>query len=131
MLDFFSENTVDLLNGMQIPSYYKDKSIEYRYWFRSLIHKIDSSIILRAFLKAGAMTFSCSVMGSWICPYLREIGRICRYMVKMGLCLIPVMCPDLISLSAHSGNCSKSSLPTKFSYTFDLRRIPRPFKAHA
>ena len=46
MLDFFSENTVDLLNGMQIPStYFKDKSIAYRYWFRSLIHKIDSSII--------------------------------------------------------------------------------------
>ena len=48
MLDFFSENTIDLLNGMQIPStYYKEKSISYRYWFRSLIHKIDSSIIFK------------------------------------------------------------------------------------
>ena len=46
MLDFFSENTIDLLNGMQIPStYWKDRSLAYRYWFRSLIHKIDSSII--------------------------------------------------------------------------------------
>lgn len=48
MLDFFSENTIDLLNGMQIPStYWKDKSLAYRYWFRSLIHKIDSSIIFK------------------------------------------------------------------------------------
>ena len=48
MLDFFSENTIDLLDGMHIPStYFKEKSIAYRYWFRSLIHKIDSSIIFK------------------------------------------------------------------------------------
>lgn len=48
MLDFFSENTIDLLNGMDIPStYWKEKSRAYRYWFRSLIHKIDSSIIFK------------------------------------------------------------------------------------
>ena len=58
MLDFFSENTVDLLNGMQIPStYYKEKSIAYRYWFRSLIHKIDSSIVFTNLPKGWSNDF--------------------------------------------------------------------------
>lgn len=58
MLDFFSENTIDLLNGMNIPStYWKDKSLEYRYWFRSLIHKIDSSIIFKNLPKGWSNDF--------------------------------------------------------------------------
>lgn len=48
MLDFFSENSLDLMNNMKVPStYYYNNSIVYRYWFRSLLHKIDSSIIFK------------------------------------------------------------------------------------
>lgn len=48
MLDFFSENSLDLMNNMKVPStYYYNTSIVYRYWFRSLLHKIDSSIIFK------------------------------------------------------------------------------------
>ena len=48
MLDFFSEQALDFLNNMKVPStYYYKESLAYRYWFRSLIHKIDSSIIFK------------------------------------------------------------------------------------
>ena len=48
MLDFFSENSLDRMNNMKVPStYYYNTSIVYRYWFRSLLHKIDSSIIFK------------------------------------------------------------------------------------
>lgn len=48
MLDFFSEQSLDLLNNMKVPStYYYKTSAVYRYWFRSLLHKIDSSIIFK------------------------------------------------------------------------------------
>lgn len=48
MIDFFSEDITDLLNNMKIPStYYYGKSMVYKYWFRSLLHKIDSSIVFK------------------------------------------------------------------------------------
>lgn len=48
MLDFFSEDLTDLLNNLKIPStYYYGKSLVYKYWFRSLLHKIDSSIVFK------------------------------------------------------------------------------------
>lgn len=47
MLDFFSEDCKDLLENMQIPNVYFKESVSYRYWFRSLLHKIDSSIVFK------------------------------------------------------------------------------------
>lgn len=48
MIDFFSEDITDLLNNLKIPStYYYGKSMVYKYWFRSLLHKIDSSIVFK------------------------------------------------------------------------------------
>lgn len=58
MLDFFSEEAVDFLNNMKVPStYYYDKSISYKYWFRSLLHKIDSSIIFKNLPKGFSNDF--------------------------------------------------------------------------
>lgn len=45
MLDFFSEDCANLLDNLHIPNTYFKDSVSYRYWFRSLLHKIDSSII--------------------------------------------------------------------------------------
>lgn len=45
MLDFFSEESATLLSNLHIPDTYQKDSVSYRYWFRSLLHKIDSSII--------------------------------------------------------------------------------------
>ena len=58
MLDFFSEDTTDLLNNMKIPStYYYQKSEVYKYWFRSLLHKIDSSIVFKNLPKGFSNDF--------------------------------------------------------------------------
>lgn len=41
-----TEQTINLLESIKVPNtYWKNKTIEYRYWFRSLLQKIDSSII--------------------------------------------------------------------------------------
>jgi len=45
MLDFFSDENAKLLESLKIPNVYQTDSFEYRYWFRSLLHKIDSSIV--------------------------------------------------------------------------------------
>ena len=47
MLDFFSEDFTTLMSNMHIPDTYFKDSVSYRYWFRSLMHKIDSSIIFK------------------------------------------------------------------------------------
>lgn len=40
------EKTINLLESFHVPNtYWKTKTVEYRYWFRSLLQKIDSSII--------------------------------------------------------------------------------------
>lgn len=58
MLDFFSENSADLLTNMKIPSTYWDKKSEvYKYWFRSLLHKIDSSIVFKNLPKGFSNDF--------------------------------------------------------------------------
>ena len=48
-MDFdFNERTINLLESIHVPNtYWLNKSSEYKYWFRSLLHKIDSSIIFR------------------------------------------------------------------------------------
>lgn len=41
----FDERNINLLESIHVPNtYWKDKSWEYKYWFRSLLHKIDSSL---------------------------------------------------------------------------------------
>lgn len=43
---FFTEQQINLLESYKIPNtYWKTNNISYQYWFRSLLHKIDSSII--------------------------------------------------------------------------------------
>lgn len=41
----FDERNINLLESINVPNtYWKDKTWEYKYWFRSLLHKIDSSL---------------------------------------------------------------------------------------
>lgn len=47
MLELNEEN-INLLESLNVPNtYWKNKTLEYNYWFRSLLHKIDSSIIFK------------------------------------------------------------------------------------
>ena len=48
MFDFLLENSSDLFENMHIPNVYeKHDNVSYKYWFRSLLHKIDSSIVFK------------------------------------------------------------------------------------
>lgn len=39
------ERTINILESFHVPNtYWKGRSVEYQYWFRSLLHKIDSSL---------------------------------------------------------------------------------------
>lgn len=44
----FSEQEINLLESVNIPNtYWKTKSEAYQYWFRSLLHKIDSAFVFK------------------------------------------------------------------------------------
>lgn len=52
------ERTINLLESLYVPNtYYKNKSVEYLYWFRSLLHKIDSSLIFEGLPKEWSNDF--------------------------------------------------------------------------
>lgn len=40
------ERTINILESLKVPNtYWNGRSVEYKYWFRSLLHKIDSSLV--------------------------------------------------------------------------------------
>lgn len=125
MLDFFSENTVDLLNGMQVPStYYKDKSIEYMYWFRSLIHKIDSSIVFKNLPKGWSNDFFMFCL--WVRGYVLVFKTDRKDLQKYGENGI-VFNPCYVSgydfyYQPTTATVANPHMPTKFSYQFDLQK---------
>lgn len=42
----FDERTINMLESIKVPNtYWNKRTVQYKYWFRSLLHKIDSSII--------------------------------------------------------------------------------------
>ena len=125
MLDFFSENTVDLLNGMQIPStYYKDKSIEYRYWFRSLIHKIDSSIIFKGLPKGWSNDFFMFCL--WVRGYVlifKTDRKDLQIYGENGIVFNPCYVSGYdFYYQPTKATVANPHMPVKFSYTFDLQK---------
>lgn len=54
----FDERYISILESMKIPNtYWKDRSYEYKYWFRSLLQKIDSSLIFKGLPKEWSQDF--------------------------------------------------------------------------
>nr|DAU46120.1 MAG TPA: upper collar protein [Caudoviricetes sp.] len=44
----FSNDFINIMENLSIPNtYWKERSFEYQYWFRSLLHKIDSALIFK------------------------------------------------------------------------------------
>ena len=44
----FDERQIELLENIKVPNtYWKDRSKEYKYWFRSLLQKIDSILVFK------------------------------------------------------------------------------------
>lgn len=54
----FDERYISILESMKIPNtYWKDQTVEYRYWFRSLLHKVDSSLVFKGLPKEWSQDF--------------------------------------------------------------------------
>ena len=123
MLDFFSENTIDLLNGMQIPStYWKDKSLAYRYWFRSLIHKIDSSIIFKNLPEGWSNDFFmfCLWCKGYVLVFKTDRKDLQRF-GKNGIVFNPCTLGgyDFYYQPTYA-IVANPHMPTKFEYKFEL-----------
>lgn len=123
MLDFFSENTIDLLDGMHIPStYFKDKSIAYRYWFRSLIHKIDSSIIFKNLPEGWSNDFFmfCLWCKGYVLVFKTDRKDLQRF-GKGGIVFNPCTLDGYdFYYQPTFAIVANPHMPTKFSYQFDL-----------
>ena len=54
----FDERYISILESMKIPNtYWKDRTVEYRYWFRSLLQKVDSSLVFKNLPKEWSQDF--------------------------------------------------------------------------
>ena len=125
MLDFFSENTIDLLDGMQIPStYWKDKSITYRYWFRSLIHKIDSSIVFTGLPEGWSNDFFmfCLWCKGYVLVFKSDRKDLQRF-GKGGILFNPCTLAGYdFYYQPTKALVANPHMPNKFSYEFDLEK---------
>ena len=123
MLDFFSENTIDLLDGMHIPStYFKDTSIAYRYWFRSLIHKIDSSIIFKNLPEGWSNDFFmfCLWCKGYVLVFKTDRKDLQRF-GKNGIVFNPCTLGGYdFYYQPTFAIVANPHMPIKFSYKFDL-----------
>lgn len=122
MLDFFSEDTIDFLNNMKIPStYYDKKSLVYKYWFRSLFHKIDSSIIFKNLPKGFSNDFFMFCL--WVRGYVVFFKTDRKDLAKYGENGV-VFQPCFVSgydfyYQPIKATVANSKLP--FEYEFDLQ----------
>lgn len=54
----FDERYISILESLKIPNtYWKDQTYEYKYWFRSLLHKVDSSLTFKGLPKSWSQDF--------------------------------------------------------------------------
>lgn len=54
----FDERMINILESMKIPNtYWRERSYEYKYWFRSLLQKIDSCLIFKNLPKTWSQDF--------------------------------------------------------------------------
>lgn len=85
MIDLFnlSTNEADLLNALHVPAtYYKKDSLAYQYWFRSLLHKIDSSIIFKNLPKGWSNDFL--MFNLWVRGYVAVFKTNIKELFKYG-----------------------------------------------
>ena len=124
MLDFFDENNADLLDNMHIPStYYYKQSDVYKYWFRSLLHKIDSSIIFKNLPKGFSNDFFMFCL--WVRGYLlffktdrKDLQEYGENGVVFNPCFLSGY--DFYYQPIRATVCNPK-LPIKYEYEFDLR----------
>lgn len=118
-----NERTINILESIKVPNFYwKTKTVEYQYWFRSLLQKIDSSIIFNDLPKGWSDDFL------HICLY--ALGYVAVFkpnsiqLAKKGLV---VFNPAILSgydfyYQPTTATVSNPNLPAPFSSNFVIGR---------
>ena len=118
-----NERTINILESIKVPNFYwKTKTVEYHYWFRSLLQKIDSSIIFNDLPKGWSDDFL------HICLY--ALGYVAVFkpnsiqLAKKGLV---VFNPAVLSgydfyYQPTTATVSNPNLPAPFSSNFVIGR---------
>lgn len=118
-----NERTINILESIKVPNFYwKTKTVEYQYWFRSLLQKIDSSIIFNDLPKGWSDDFL------HICLY--ALGYVAVFkpnsiqLAKKGLV---VFNPAVLSgydfyYQPTTATVSNPNLPAPFSSNFVIGR---------
>lgn len=78
----FDERTINLLESIKVPNtYWYKRSIEYRYWFRSLLQKIDSSIIFNGLPEGWSNDFFMLCMWAlgYVCVFNSDRKDLAQY----------------------------------------------------
>lgn len=118
-----NERTINILESIKVPNFYwKTKTIEYQYWFRSLLQKIDSSIIFNDLPKGWSDDFL------HICLYALGFVAVFKpnsiQLAKKGLV---VFNPAVLSgydfyYQPTTATVSNPNLPAPFSSNFVIGR---------
>lgn len=79
----FDERMINILESIHVPNtYWEKRSVEYQYWFRSLLQKIDSSIIFDGLPEGWSEDFF--HMCLWLCGYVCVFKPDADLLKKMG-----------------------------------------------
>lgn len=120
MQDLFSEETIDFLENLHVPTTYVKDSIAYRYWFRSLLHKIDSSIIFRNLPEGFSNDFFMFCL--WVRGYVVFFKTNRKDLIKFGKTGV-VFQPCYVSGHDFYYQPTTATVANKYmsyKYTFDL-----------
>lgn len=118
-----NERTINILESIKVPNFYwKTKTEEYQYWFRSLLQKIDSSIIFNDLPKGWSDDFL------HICLY--ALGYVAVFKpnsIQLGKKGLVVFNPAVLSgydfyYQPTTATVSNPNLPAPFSSNFVIGR---------
>lgn len=84
MLDIFNltSEQAQLLNSLQLPQDIFSKSLAYRFWFRSLLHKIDSSIVFTGLPEGWSNDYFMFCL--WVRGYVAVFETYRKDLIKYG-----------------------------------------------
>ncbi len=120
MQDLFSEETIDFFENLHVPTTYVKDSEVYRYWFRSLLHKIDSSIVFKNLPKGFSNDFFMFCL--WVRGYVLFFKTARKDLREYGENFV-VFQPCYLSGYDFYYNPKKATVANKylqFEYEFDL-----------
>lgn len=83
MFKGFYESEINLLEQLQIPNtYWNKQTLEYKYWFRSLLQKVDSALVFKGLPKGWNEDYFHLVL--WVKGYLCVFPTSRKDLLKFG-----------------------------------------------